>query len=590
MPDNINCFDPACYGQAWVKDGKVIVKNPSEGGVSATVTPCEGVNLYVSGVKVLEKTPVTEQDEVVLEPERHEEPGKLSARISPDGLAAYLDLTASVVTRYTVDDREPEADLVLTVSPVTEKCCPLDMAGLNKSLADNKILYGVKNEIIQGILEDPQDGSYLIAEGDPPGETTNDQVDIIFEKEVKGVIDKSSATRINLLEMNEILSVKEGALLAIRRPGIQGFHGRNVSGDLIIPPKPAVLELGAAKGAMLSPDGNSALAAHQGRPTAKKLGQSWHIGVEPVLKISGNVDISTGNIRFKGDVIVLGNVQEGMTVQASGKVTIKGMVYGAKIGAQGDVTVEQNITGSSVVAGGNNRVYGEVKKFFGNLSSDLEGIVASYSVLMQHPQLKNVAPGQVVQHLIDKKFTRVPGQVSELIKFTQQNEFILPVEVTGLVEKINSNLSGLNLLKLGSTEILSQIAEEIMEALGQLDALSLSKAGITLGYAVNSSIEAAGNVAVNGRGCINTTIRAGGTVNVKGVFRGGRIIAGGDVSITEAGSDLGAPTLVRTAEGKHIMIRKANEGVKLQIGAGQADVTVVKLGLKAELEGNIIIF
>lgn len=589
MPDNINCFDPACYGQAWVKDGKVIVKNPSEGGVSATVTPCEGVNLYVSGVKVLEKTPVTAQDEVVLEPERHEEPGKLSARISPDGMAAYLDLTASVVTRYTVDDREPETDLVLTVSPVTEKRCPLDMVELNKSLADNKILYGVKNEVIQGILEDPQDGSYLIAEGDPPGETTNDQVDIIFEKEVKGVIDKSSAAKINLLEMHEILSVKEGALLAIRRPGIQGFRGRNVSGDLIIPPKPAVLELGAAKGAKLSPDGNSALAAHQGRPTAKKLGQAWYIGVDPVLKISGNVDISTGNIRFKGDVVVHGNVQEGMTVQASGKITIKGMVYGAKIGAQGDVTVEQYITGSSVVAGGNIRVYGQLKKFFESLSYGFEGIIASFAVLMQHPQMKNVHPGQIVQHLIDKKFTWIPGQITELIKFTQQNEFILPVEVTGLVEKIYSNFSGLNLLKLGSTEILTQITEEIREALGQLDALSHSKSGISLSYAVNSSIEAAGNVAVNGRGCINTVIRAGGTVNVKGVFRGGRIIAGGDVLITEAGSDMGAPTLVRTTEGKHILIKKANEGVKLQIGAGQFDVTALKMGLRAELDGSIII-
>lgn len=589
MPDNIDCLEPACSGQAWVKDGKILVEDPSEGGRPATVTPCRGVILYVNGSKVLEKTPVTGQDEVVAEPEQHEEPGKLAARISPDGLAAYLDLTAAVVTRYTVDDRGPETDLVLSVSPVTERRCPLDMDGLIRRLADNKITYGVKREVIQSILEATQDGSYLIAEGDPPGETTNDQIDIVFEREVDVEKDKSSATKINLLDMHEILSVNEGALLAVRLPGVQGARGRMVIGDFISAPKPVVLELGAAKGARLSPDGNSAFAAHQGRPTAKKLGQTWYIGVDPVLKITGDVDISTGNIRFKGDVVVDGNIQEGMTVQASGKVTIKGMVYGVKIGAQGDVTVEQNITGSSIVAGGNNRVYGELKKFFENLSSDFEGIVASFSVLMQHPQLKNVNPGQIVQHLIDKKFTRIPGQIAELRKFSQQNEFILPVEVTGLVEKINSNLSGLNLLKLGSVEILNQIAEEINESLGLLDALSLSKAGITLSYAVNSSIEAAGNVAVNGRGCINTTIWAGGTVNVKGVFRGGRIIAGGDVLITEAGSDLGAPTLVRTVEGNRILIRKAHEGVKLQIGACQANVTAVKLGLKAESDGNTIL-
>ncbi len=45
--------------------------------------------------------------------------------------------------------------------------------------------------------------------------------------------------------------------------------------------------------------------------------------VYQVHEVKGDVDISTGNITFVGDVVVQGSVKEGMKVEAGNSVEIK---------------------------------------------------------------------------------------------------------------------------------------------------------------------------------------------------------------------------------------------------------------------------
>ena len=96
--------------------------------------------------------------------------------------------------------------------------------------------------------------------------------------------------------------------------------------------------------------------------------------------------------------------------------------------------------------------------------------------------------------------------------------------------------------------------------------------------------EATGKVLVTGQGCFNTDIRAGGSVDVNGVFRGGEIVAGGPVSVREAGSELGARTTIRVPEGQIIKIGKAYENVLLQIGGRSTLLSRLYLALEAKLD------
>lgn len=89
---------------------------------------------------------------------------------------------------------------------------------------------------------------------------------------------------------------------------------------------------------------------------------------------------------------------------------------------------------------------------------------------------------------------------------------------------------------------------------------------------------------MTGQGCFNTDIRAGGNVDINGVFRGGEIVAGGRVSIGEAGSELGARTTIRVPEDRTIKIGKAYENVLLQIGGRSTLLSRLYLALEAKLD------
>ncbi len=577
----------------WVKGGKVYVKNPvSDGGGVLTITPCVGVDLFINGNPVTGRTIVNEKDEIVLKPLATEEPGSYLLTVAPDGLSVLLQVEAGTVTRYSVEDTGPETDLVLRSVSRVESTCPFTLVEILQALSKKSVTFGIKHSEIQAIYSKPENGNYLIAEGEPPGETTNDCIDLKFPTGPEGQKIDTTGDRVNFRDIGEITSVDAGNLLAERYPGVQGKQGRKVNGEIIIPPKPVVCELTGGKGVEVSPDGNKVIALISGRPITKKLGKSCFIDVDPVLHKKGDIDIQSGNIRFKGDVIVHGNVCEGMTLQAAGKVNIMGMIFGAQIAAQGDITAVQNITGGNLVAGGNNSFFKAFNKLLEALYSDFSEMTRVVSDLAEQANKKNVKTGQLVQLLIDKKYARIPGLINEIIKLTGNNTFILPKEMVDLVSIMEKKLSGLNMLKIETFEELSKVLFEMKEVQRIIDNMAKNRANITFSYSVNSKIESSGDVKVEGGGCINTIINAGGNVNIKGVFRGGEVIACGDIILNEAGSEMGARTLVKTEGDRKVYIRKAFEGVRVQVGDRLASITSTQTNIKAELDeaGTLMIY
>lgn len=571
-------------GEVWVKDGKVFVRNPSGTGKAPTITPCSGVDLSVNGNEVLETTAVSEKDEIIIKPQSKEEPGTYSVNVAQGGLSAVLEVKVGTVSRYLVQDCGPESDLVLKTVKVVDKLWPFQLAEIMQELAGKNISYGIKHSEIQAILSKPEDGFYLIAEGEPPGDTIDERVELNFATGPEEQKLVTESDKVNFRDKYEIPSVDPGALLAVKHPGVQGNPGMRVTGEIIPPAKPQVFELTGGKGVELLPDNTKAFARIGGRPVVKKLGNRYVIDVEPVLHKKGDVDISSGNIRFKGDIVIHGNVSEGMTIQASGKINIKGMVFESRIATQSDITVGQNITGSNLVAGGNNTFFKALYKTLESLHIDLTEIAKTIPSLTQHPKLKDVKTGQMIQLLIDKKYTRVPGFIAEMTKLSGENSFILPSDMDLLLGHVEKNLKGLNLLKIDSVVTFHKLISEIEEAQLVMEGMAKDKANIAFGYSINSNIEASGDVKVGGRGCINTTIRAGGAVNIKGVFRGGEIVAGGDIILNEAGSEMGAKTLIKAGDGKKVFVRKAYEGVRIQIGDRRANITSLQNNIKAELD------
>ena len=70
------------------------------------------------------------------------------------------------------------------------------------------------------------------------------------------------------------------------------------------------------------------------------------VELSSLLEIPGDVDFSTGNIRFEGSVKIHGDVRSGFEVSADGSIEIDGAVENAILRAKGDITVKGGFVGT----------------------------------------------------------------------------------------------------------------------------------------------------------------------------------------------------------------------------------------------------
>jgi uncharacterized protein len=146
---------------------------------------------------------------------------------------------------------------------------------------------------------------------------------------------------VDMRDFGDIVCVKIGDPLIKKTPPTLGKQGFTVKGSPLSPAPGNDLELKAGEGTSFSPQDHDLLISTKvGMPRLIENGME----VDEVYQLN-NVDISTGNIKFEGCVIIKGDVNEGMKVIASGDVTIGGFVESAIIESGGDITVSGGIIG-----------------------------------------------------------------------------------------------------------------------------------------------------------------------------------------------------------------------------------------------------
>jgi hypothetical protein len=97
----------------------------------------------------------------------------------------------------------------------------------------------------------------------------------------------------------------------------------------------------AGQNVRVSDDGDALIATAGGLPS--RLGE--RVAVMPIYSVQGDVDFTTGNLDFEGNIMVTGGVRPGFRLRASGGIQIGGTVEAAHVEAGGDVTVNSGIVG-----------------------------------------------------------------------------------------------------------------------------------------------------------------------------------------------------------------------------------------------------
>jgi len=174
-------------------------------------------------------------------------------------------------------------------------------------------------------------------------------------------------------------NVEPGSPLARKNPITMGEDGMDITGIAIKAEAGKDVQLPKGKNTCVSPDDPDLLIA-QLAGTPKLV--NGKINVDDMIVVE-DVDFSTGNINFNGDVLVKGIVNAGFTIDAGGDITCKDAVESANLTAKGNIYLKRGIKGmnrSKVNAGLN--VYA---KFIENCT-----VYANESVIVEEEIMHSV--------------------------------------------------------------------------------------------------------------------------------------------------------------------------------------------------------
>lgn len=273
------------------------------------------------------KPPSEEEEESEAEEEVEEEPPfQLDAQpiiyVTADQLAAWL-----------------------VVFPPIGEGKELDRDMLDGILKESGVSFGLDTSLLDSLTDAPDRyfHLFLIARGRAVVHGKDGYIEDFYKRTVKKKFEEDEHGRVDYFHLNIVQNVEKGQPICQIIPPVPGIPGRTVLDEEITCKEGKTPALPKGRNTEASEDGMQLLAVKSGR--VEFSGRSFI--VKSVLEIGGNVDFSTGNINFVGDVHIHGDVGSGFSVRTIGNVTIDGVVEAAEIEAGGDLIVAKGILGDS---------------------------------------------------------------------------------------------------------------------------------------------------------------------------------------------------------------------------------------------------
>lgn len=209
-------------------------------------------------------------------------------------------------------------------------------------LNQEKVKFGIDEDVIDVHLVNP---SYctdiVIAKGLEPVHGKDAEIKYHFNTEpsIKPKLNEDGT--VDFHQLDNIGHVKKGSVLATLIPEDRGTPGKDIYGT-DIPPKKVVRKiLRYSKDITLSEDGLSLISNIDGHAVLA----AEKVYVYNTYDVRGDVDNSTGDIFYEGNVYIKGNVRAGFKVTASGNIEVEGVVEGAEVRAGGNIVLKRGIQG-----------------------------------------------------------------------------------------------------------------------------------------------------------------------------------------------------------------------------------------------------
>jgi len=528
-----------------IVSGKAVVSDPVGGGRYAAIDPADtNVEVYLNGRKINSVSIVTRRDIIEFKPAVKEAVTEVKAELTEDKMKAVLTVTKTPGQQYYVEDA-PKTGLMKVLSGCKETPAPdATMERCIRELERIKVAPKfIDKNAIKELLEQPDGGSAVVAEGIYPIDGRAGRVKYLFESENIRNPAFETDERVDLLGHTILPTVEVGQVLAIKENhAIPGRDGETVTGEPVKAKPPVETPFKAGKGTVLLDRDTKIVAACSGRPMLK----NGTVSVVPLLVIPGDVCPETGNIYFNGDVHIKGSVMDNMKVVADGNITVSGSVLQAALFAGGSVDIHGNIISSSIMAGAgmvdNLCVIPKIKEILKIVEKDFCGANSKAGL---NGYKETTGRGADLYSARIKSVDKIAEDIKALARFLADDDYAVIKDILERVHIIYAAGSS------ASTAQVNRLKDRIQEYLAKRPRVEDKGAVVRLKYAQNSIVQATDEVLVLGRGTYQTYIIAKNAIkyiNPSSVALGGTLVAGKRISMGIVGSSRGITTHCRVLE------------------------------------------
>ena len=281
--------------------------------------------------------------------ERKKEP---IIRISNDEMQAFLTLPA------------PTNDEFYTVEIV------------RMLLRSKGVREGYIEENIQQMVKDQIYGYEIpIAKGIPAVDGVDAFYQFNFNLETNGKPLIRPDGSVDYWSIHAIEVVEEGQVIATYVEPVDGTNGMSVKGRELVAKKGRPLPPLTGKGFERSEDNLTYTDSISGKIEKNKN----RITILPIYEVAGDADLKIGNIDFRGDVVIHGNVCPGESIWCTGSITVDGLSEGCTMEAGKDIILRGGVIGgekTKITAKGN-----IIAKFIEFADMEAEGYIEADSAM-----------------------------------------------------------------------------------------------------------------------------------------------------------------------------------------------------------------
>lgn len=204
------------------------------------------------------------------------------------------------------------------------------------------IRYGIDTEQIRKYLSERNYcTNYVVARALPPTEGSDAQITYNFNTDITQKPKLNEDGSVDFHQLDTLSRVDKDQVLATLKPAVQGVPGTDVMGRPIKPRKVNIQFLRQSKNTKISADRLQLISMVSGHAVL----MDGQVFVSDTYEVPGNVDASTGDIDYNGNVSVAGNVNSGYKVHATGDIIVNGIVEGAVLVAEGQIILKRGIQG-----------------------------------------------------------------------------------------------------------------------------------------------------------------------------------------------------------------------------------------------------